>query len=74
MGEKKFNTFLEEIKEFCEGVPEDCRAEVLQFIRLWKRVPEFREELHTLAEPGERIPALEVTEALMEKYARRLQA
>lgn len=73
MDEKKCATFLGELKEFCKGVPEDCRAGVLQFVRLWKRVPEFREELHTLAEPGERIPPLEVTEALMEKYAGRIK-
>ena len=74
MDKKKLDTFCEELQKFCKTVPEGVRAEVLLFIRIWKRFPEFREELHTLAEPGEKIPPLEVTEALMEKYAGRLQA
>lgn len=65
-------TFDEKIDELCKEIPEEDRAEVLTFARLLRRVPGFREELHALAEPGERIPPLDVIEALMEKWKDRL--
>ena len=59
---------LNEIKQLCDGLSREDREEFLLFIRLLKSVPKFREELHTLAAPGKRIPSLEITEGLMEKY------
>ena len=60
------------LKEEIADLTEEDRAEFLTFIRLLRRVPEFREELHANAAPGERIPPLDVTEALIEKWKDRL--
>ena len=64
--------FDKKIVEFCKEIPEEDRAEVLTFARFLRCVPGFREELHALAAPGERIPPLDVIEALMEKWKDRL--
>lgn len=64
--------FDEKVEEICKEIPDEDRAEFLTFIRLLRRVPEFREELHAHAAPGERIPPLDVTEALIEKWKDRL--
>lgn len=64
--------FDERVEEICKEIPEEDRADLLTFIRLFVRVPGFREELHALAAPDERIPPLEVTESLMEKWKGRL--
>lgn len=67
-------TFDEKIDELCKEIPEEDRAEVLAFARFLRRVPGFREELHALAAPGERLPPLDVIEALMEKWKDKLVA
>lgn len=63
--------FDEKVEEICKEIPDENRADLLTFIRLL-HVPGFREELHALAAPDERIPPLEVTESLMEKWKGRL--
>ena len=66
--------WADELTERCASLPEKARHELLLFVRLLRRVPEFREELHALAPAGECIPPLEVIETLMEKYKGRLEA
>lgn len=60
------------LKEEIADLADEDRADLLTFIRLFVRVPGFREELHALAAPDERIPPLGVTESLMEKWKGRL--
>lgn len=60
------------IHEEIADLTEEDLAEVLTFIRLYRHVPEFREELHARAAPGERIPPFDVVDALMEKWKGRL--